>query len=89
MVCYGSIYIFQFTLMNKLLKLIGNFMQNWLKPGSKFMKYSEDFSNILLLNTYWTAKSHLMFALSGAPSNTSHLDINISSILHYLGSPLG
>ena len=30
-----------------------------------------------------------MLALSGAPSTTSHLDINILSILHYLGSPLG
>ena len=27
--------------------------------------------------------------LSGAPSTTSHLDINILSILHNLGSPLG
>ena len=30
-----------------------------------------------------------MFTLSGAPSTTSHLDINILSILRYLGSPLG
>ena len=30
-----------------------------------------------------------MFTLSGAPSTTSYLDINILSILHYLGSPLG
>ena len=30
-----------------------------------------------------------MFTLSGAPSTTSHLDINILSILHYLGSLLG
>ena len=30
-----------------------------------------------------------MLALSGAPSTTSHLDINILSILHYLESPLG
>ena len=26
---------------------------------------------------------------SGAPSTTTHLDINILSILHHLGSPLG
>ena len=30
-----------------------------------------------------------ILTLSGAPSTTSHLDINILSILHYLGSPLG
>ena len=30
-----------------------------------------------------------MFTLSEAPSTTYHLDINILSILHYLGSPLG
>ena len=30
-----------------------------------------------------------MLTLSGAPSTTSHLDINILSILHHLGSPLG
>ena len=30
-----------------------------------------------------------MFTLSGAPSTTPLLDINILSILHYLGSPLG
>ena len=30
-----------------------------------------------------------MFTLSGAPSTTSHLDINTLSILHYFGSPLG
>ena len=29
-----------------------------------------------------------MFTLSGAPSTTSHFDVNILSILHYLGSPL-
>ena len=29
-----------------------------------------------------------MFTLSGASSTTSHLDINILSILHHLGSPL-
>ena len=29
-----------------------------------------------------------MFTLSGAASTTSHLDINILSILHCLGSPL-
>ena len=29
-----------------------------------------------------------MITLSGAPSTTSHLDINILSILHHLGSPL-
>ena len=30
-----------------------------------------------------------MFTLSGAPCTPSHFDINILSILHYLGSPLG
>ena len=30
-----------------------------------------------------------MLILFGAPSTTSHLDINILSILHHLGSPLG
>ena len=30
-----------------------------------------------------------MLTLSGAPSTTSHLDINNLSIVHYLGSPLG
>ena len=30
-----------------------------------------------------------MFPLSGVPSTTSHLDIKILSILHYLGSHLG
>ena len=30
-----------------------------------------------------------MDTLSGTPSTTSHLDINILSIFHYLGSPLG
>ena len=30
-----------------------------------------------------------MLTLSGAPSTTSHLDINILSILHHLESPLG
>ena len=31
----------------------------------------------------------VMLTLSGAPSTTSHLDINILSILHHLGSLLG
>ena len=30
-----------------------------------------------------------VLTLSGAPSVTSHLDIEILSILHHLGSPLG
>ena len=30
-----------------------------------------------------------MLILSGSPSTTSHLDINILYVLHYLGSPLG
>ena len=30
-----------------------------------------------------------MLTLSGAHSTTSHLDINILSILHFRGSPLG
>ena len=30
-----------------------------------------------------------MLTLSGAPSSTSHFDLYILSIFHYLGSPLG
>ena len=49
--------------------------------------------SFVILTSYWqrwvSCMRQGMFTLSGAPSTTSHFDINILSILHYLGSPLG
>ena len=48
--------------------------------------------SFVILTSYWQRRVSCMrqgmLTLSGAPSTTSHLDINILSILHYLGSPL-
>ena len=50
-------------------------------------------ASLAILTSYWQRRVSCMrqgmFTLSGTPSTTSHLDINILSILHYLGRPLG